>query len=72
MKPVLSGQPQDLSKCLLNRGCPLNRSFSYKGKYHKGANFGTRLSVRLIKGVRLIAVLLHVFQVSTDFHPRHP
>ena len=24
MKPLLSGQLRDLSKCLLNRGCPLN------------------------------------------------
>ena len=25
VKPVLSGHPRDLPKCLLNRGCPLNR-----------------------------------------------
>ena len=27
VKPVLSGHLRDLPKCLLNRGCPLNRGF---------------------------------------------
>ena len=31
----------------------------YKGKYHEDANFGNKLSVRLIKGVRLIEVSLY-------------
>ena len=36
--------------------------FVLKGKYHEDTNFGTRLSVRLIKGVRLIGV--HLIEVS--------
>ena len=31
----------------------------YKGKYQEDANFETRLSVRLIEGVRLIGGLLY-------------
>ena len=27
MKPLLSGHPQDLPKCPLNRGCPLDKGF---------------------------------------------
>ena len=27
VKPLLSGHLRDLPKCLLNRGCPLNRGF---------------------------------------------
>ena len=27
MKPVLSGHLRDVPKCLLSRGCPLNRDF---------------------------------------------
>ena len=58
MKPLLSRHPRDLSKSPLNRGCPLNR-VCYKGKYHKDTNIGTRPSVHLIKGFRLIGVPLN-------------
>ena len=60
VKPLLSGLPWDLSRC------------SLKGKYHDDANFGTKLSIRLIEGVCLIGGLLnrgftvHIFKFTTD------
>ena len=54
VKRTTLGPFQDSKKFPLNRGCPMNRGLFSKGKYHEDANFGTRLSVRLIEGVRLV------------------